>query len=74
MMTGHHPIEEWSDQELLDQLEYVRAEYADMEVGPDDTTSPEAAIKEEIARRGLQPPQGEDLSTPGRAERDPDRR
>jgi hypothetical protein len=70
---GHvdHPIEEWTDQELLDQLVYVRAEFADMEVGPDDTTSPMAEIKAEIARRGLEAPEGSDLSTPGRQHRDP---
>jgi hypothetical protein len=66
-----HPIEDWTDEEVLDQLVYVRAEFADMEFGPDDTTSPEAAIEAEIARRGLTLPQGSDLSTPGREEQDP---
>lgn len=63
-----HPLEEWSDAELLDQLRYVRAEFADMDTDTDEDASPEGAIAQEIRRRGLDVPEGEDLDTPGRAE------
>ena len=55
------PVEEWTDQELLDQLAagHVLPEER-TEVHPDDDSSPEAAIKAEIARRGLEPPTGSD--------------
>ncbi|MGF1665397.1 MAG: hypothetical protein ACFCVC_03895 [Acidimicrobiia bacterium] len=66
-----HPIEEWTDQELLDQLVYVRAEFADMEAGQDDTASPMAEIEAEIVSRGLGIPEGADLATPGRQAQDP---
>jgi hypothetical protein len=67
-----HPIEEWTDRELVDQLVYVRAEFADMDIALDDPNSPMAEIEREIARRGLEIPGGSDLSTPGREESNPD--
>jgi hypothetical protein len=50
-----HPIEEWTDHELIDQYRYVKAETAD-DV-PDHRSSddgPLAALVEEIGRRGLE--------------------
>ena len=47
----HHPIEEWSDHELIDQYRYVKGELADEE--PETQGGPLDALVEEIARRGL---------------------
>jgi hypothetical protein len=49
----HHPIEDWSDHELIDQYRYVKGELADEEPESDD--GPLDALVEEIARRGLTP-------------------
>ena len=63
-----HPIEEWTDEELLDQLVFMRGELQDREpvMSADAETSPVAAIEEEIERRGLTVPPGSDPRTPGR--------
>lgn len=68
-----HPIEEWTDEELLDQLVFLRGEMADEppEVNADPETSPVAAVEQEIARRGLTIPAGADPRTPGREDTDP---
>jgi len=49
-----HPIEKWTDRELIDQYRYLSAELAatDPEYLNSDQ-SPIAAIEEEIKRRGL---------------------
>jgi hypothetical protein len=47
----HHPIEKWSDHELIDQYRYVQGELADEDPETDD--GPLNALVEEIARRGL---------------------
>jgi hypothetical protein len=50
----NHPIEKWTDHELIDQYRYISAELADDDseyVKSDD--GPIAAIEEEINRRGL---------------------
>lgn len=50
--TGR-PISEWSDAELLDALEKTDTSDERLEAHPDDSSSREATIKAEIARRGL---------------------
>ena len=50
----NHPIEKWTDHELIDHYRYLSAELADDDseyLNSDD--SPIAAIEEEIKRRGL---------------------
>jgi hypothetical protein len=47
----HHPIEDWTDHELIDQYRYVKGEFIDE--APDDDDGPLDALVEEIARRGL---------------------
>jgi hypothetical protein len=71
--TPDHPIEEWTDEELLDQLVFVRGELADREpvMNADAETSPVAAIEEEIERRGLTVPPGSDPRMPGRENTQP---
>ena len=46
-----HPIEKWSDHELLDQYRYVQGELSDEE--PETENGPLNALVEEIGRRGL---------------------
>ena len=46
-----HPIEQWSDHELIDQYRYVQGELSDEELTTRD--GPLGALVEEIARRGL---------------------
>jgi len=51
----NHPIEKWTDHELIDQYRYLSAELADDDpeyLRSDD--SPIATIEEEINRRGLE--------------------
>ena len=70
--TPHHPIEEWSDEELLDQLVFLRGELADQPEAMDDAdTNPLASVEEEIARRGLSVPAGSDPHMPGREDQAP---
>jgi hypothetical protein len=47
----HHPIEDWSDHELIDQYRYVKGELS--EDDPESEEGPLDALVEEIARRGL---------------------
>jgi hypothetical protein len=47
----HHPIENWTDHELIDQYRYVQGELNDED--PDNEDGPLDALVEEIARRGL---------------------
>jgi hypothetical protein len=47
----HHPIEDWSDHELIDQYRYVKGEFS--EDDPESEEGPLDALVEEIARRGL---------------------
>jgi hypothetical protein len=48
------PIEEWSDDELLEQYRYVKTQLADEGAGNDDEDNePKDVILEEIRRRGL---------------------
>jgi hypothetical protein len=47
----HHPIEDWTDHELIDQYRYVTGELDDED--PESAEGPLDALVEEIARRGL---------------------
>jgi hypothetical protein len=47
----HHPIEDWTDHELIDQYRYVQGELNDEDPKNDDGSLD--ALVEEIARRGL---------------------
>jgi hypothetical protein len=64
------PIEEWSDEELLAQFRYVKAELTDEDPGyRDGDGAPADVIEEEIKRRGLEPDREDvipDASSPGR--------
>lgn len=59
------PIEEWTDQELLDQYRYVKAEFA-QEPEPNRDNRPRDVLEEEIRRRGLSVPTGASAESPGR--------
>jgi len=64
-----HPIEEWTDQELIDHHRYVLAETADLPDGGPLDESPIDITWAEILRRGLQDDvdeTDEDASSPGR--------
>lgn len=69
------PIEEWTDNELLDQHRFIKAE-----LGEESTfkatgdNRPLDVIEEEIRRRGLLVPDAASLDTPGREKQEPDRR
>lgn len=64
------PIEEWTNEELIDQFRYVKAELADED--PEYRNSEDApadVIEKEIKRRGLTPDREDvipDASSPGR--------
>jgi hypothetical protein len=59
-----HPIEDWSDQELIDQYRYIAAELSqEARQSRDDV---KARILTEIRRRGLEVPTDSSLTTPGR--------
>jgi len=72
---GPQPIEEWTDEELLEQYRYIKAELADTEPGYRDSgEAPAAVIEDEIQRRGLHPDREDvvpDASSPGREENEP---
>jgi hypothetical protein len=59
-----HPIEEWSDQELIDQYRYVAAEFS--QDSSENRHDVKAQILEEIQKRGLEVPVDSSLDTPGR--------
>ena len=65
-----HPIEDWSDHELIDQYRYVKGELdeedSESEAGPLD------ALVEEIARRGLTVLADDVEGDPGSAGRETD--
>lgn len=66
------PIEEWSNEELLAQYRYVKAELSAEEPGYRDSDgAPADVIEEEIERRGLRPDREDlipDAASPGREE------
>jgi hypothetical protein len=63
-----HPIEDWTDEELLDQYRYVKAELSQErpfnKVGDNRPTD---VLVAEIERRGLTLPGGSSAASPGRA-------
>ncbi len=69
------PIEEWSDEELLAEFRYIKAELSDDDSEYRDRESaPAAVIEDEIERRGLAPDREDvipDASGPGREETQP---
>jgi hypothetical protein len=53
---GGHPIEIWSDHELVDQYRYLKAELDDEDPGyVESEDGPIDVITKEMERRGLQP-------------------
>jgi hypothetical protein len=67
MLEGGSPVEEWSDQELLDQYRFIAAEFSQE---PRETrerdNSPAQVLIDEIRRRGLEVPAEASLASPGR--------
>lgn len=69
--TPDHPIESWTDEELLDQYRYIRAELAeDRQVNKDSENNPAEVLADEIRRRRLPLPTGSSSQSPGRAGED----
>ncbi|HVR33636.1 MAG TPA: hypothetical protein VMS74_13140 [Acidimicrobiia bacterium] len=69
-----HPLEEWTDQELIDHYRYLLAETADLPDGGSLDESPVDITRAEILRRGLADDVDEieaDASSPGREGFDP---
>ena len=62
-----HPIESWTDEELLSQYRYIRAELAEeRQVNKDSENNPAEVLAEEIRRRGLPLPTDSSAGSPGR--------
>ena len=67
-----HPIESWTDEELLDQYRYIRAELADdRQVNKDGENNPADVMADEIRRRRLPLPTDSSAASPGREGEDP---
>ena len=68
-------IEEWSDEELLEEFRYIKAEFADEDPGyRDSDDAPAAVIEDEIKRRGLEPDREDvipNAESPGREDEEP---
>jgi hypothetical protein len=65
--TDARPIEDWSDEELLDQHRFIKAELAEeTNFKKSGDNRPLDVIEDEIRRRGLKAPDGPSLQTPGR--------
>jgi hypothetical protein len=69
------PIEEWSDEELLEEFRYIKAELADEDPEyRDGDGAPADVIEEEMRRRGLEPDREDvipDADSPGREDEEP---
>ena len=69
------PIEEWSDEELVEEFRYVKAELADEDPKYRDSDgAPADVIEDEIKRRGLEPDREDvipDAASPGREDEEP---
>jgi hypothetical protein len=69
------PIEEWSDDELLEEFRYIKAELADEDPEyRDGDGAPADVIEEEMRRRGLEPDREDvipDADSPGREDEEP---
>ena len=50
----HYPIAEWTDNEIIDQYRYVKAEFGGDESDYLDSDENVAVLLEEIIRRGLE--------------------
>ena len=69
------PIEEWTDDELLAQHRFIKAELTEeSSFKKSGDNRPLDVIEEEIRRRGLRVPDDASLDTPGREKQEPDRR
>ena len=69
------PIEEWTDDELLAQHRFIKAELNEESTfKKTGDNRPLDVIEEEIRARGLRVPEGASLDTPGREKQAPDRR
>lgn len=74
-MTQHppdHPIESWTDEELLAQYRYIAAELAEeRSFNKQGDNRPGDVLAEEIRRRGLTVPQEASAASPGRESEEP---
>ena len=69
-----HPIEEWTDEELLEQYRYVEAELAqERDFNKEGDNRPGDVLVDEIRRRGLPIPKEASPASPGRESEDPAR-
>ena len=67
-----HPIESWTNEELLEQYRYIRAELAqERPVNTDGDNNPEEILADEIRRRGLPLPAEASTTSPGRQGAEP---
>ena len=67
-----HPIESWTDEELLEQFRYIRAELAqERQVSKESDNNPAEVLADEIRRRGLSLPTDSSAASPGREAKDP---
>ena len=65
-------MESWSDDELLDQYRYIRAELAqERPVSKESANNPAEVLADEIRRRGLPLPTDSSAASPGREAMDP---
>ena len=67
-----HPIESWTDEELLDQYRYITAELSqERQVAKESDNNPAEVLADEIRRRGLSLPVDSSAASPGREAEDP---
>ena len=67
-----HPIESWTDDEVLEQYRYIRAELAqERAVSKEGENNPAEVLADEIRRRGLALPTDSSAASPGREAEDP---
>ena len=67
-----HPIESWTDEELLAQYRYVEAELAEERpFNKQGDNRPSDVLVEEIRRRGLPVPREASAASPGRESEEP---
>ena len=67
-----HPMESWTDEELLDQYSYIRAELAqERPVSKESDNNPAEVLADEIRRRGLPLLTDSSAASPGREAQDP---
>ena len=67
-----HPIEDWTDDELLAQYRYIEAELAqEQQFNKEGDNRPSDVLIEEIRRRGLSVPRDASAASPGRESEEP---